>query len=68
MIAVRSTSNDPDKFKTTVKKVAENTSLPLILCSLDPNVLEAGVMVVPKSRPLLYAATKKIGKRWLNSR
>jgi acetyl-CoA decarbonylase/synthase complex subunit gamma len=32
--------------------------MPLILCSLDPNVLEAGVMVVPKSRPLLYAATK----------
>jgi acetyl-CoA decarbonylase/synthase complex subunit gamma len=58
MIAVRSTSNDPDKFAAAVRKVAENTGMPLILCSLDPNVLEAGVMVVPKSRPLLYAATK----------
>ena len=58
MIAVRSTSNDPDKFAATVKKVAENTGLPLILCSLDPNVLEAGLMAVPKSRPLLYAACK----------
>jgi acetyl-CoA decarbonylase/synthase complex subunit gamma len=58
MTAVRSTSNDPDKFKATVKKVAEHTSLPLILCSLQPNVLEAGLMAVPKSRPLLYAATK----------
>lgn len=59
MIAVRSTSNDPDKFKTTVRKVVENTDLPLILCSLNPNVLEAGLMAVPKSRPLLYAATKE---------
>jgi len=58
MIAVRSTSKDPEKFAATVKKVAENTGLPLVLCSLDPNVLEAGLMAIPKSRPLLYAATK----------
>jgi acetyl-CoA decarbonylase/synthase complex subunit gamma len=58
MIAIRSTSKDPDKFKATVKKVAENTSLPLILCSLQPIVLEAGLMAVPNARPLLYAATK----------
>src|SRR4030066_2464135 len=29
MIAIRSTSNEPEKFKTAVKKVAENTGLPL---------------------------------------
>ncbi|MCK5628324.1 acetyl-CoA decarbonylase/synthase complex subunit gamma [Candidatus Bathyarchaeota archaeon] len=58
MIAVRSTSNDPEKFKAAVKKVVENTNLPLILCSLNPDVLEAGLMVAPKARPLLYAATK----------
>jgi len=58
MIAVRSTSNDPEKFKAAVKKVAENTNLPLIFCSINPNVVEAGLMAVPKSRPLLYAATK----------
>ncbi|MEM3356439.1 MAG: acetyl-CoA decarbonylase/synthase complex subunit gamma [Candidatus Bathyarchaeia archaeon] len=58
MIAVRSTSNDPEKFRATVKKVAENTKVPLVLCSLNPNVLEAGLMAVPKARPLLYAATK----------
>ena len=58
MIAVRSTSNDPDKFKTAVKKVVENTSLPLIFCSFNTEVLENGLMVAPKSRPLLYAATK----------
>jgi acetyl-CoA decarbonylase/synthase complex subunit gamma len=59
MIAVRSTSNDPDKFKAAVRKVAENTNLPLILCSLNSNVLEAGLKVVSKCRPLLYAATKQ---------
>lgn len=57
MIAVRSTSGDPEKFKATVKKVVENTNLPLILCALNPNVAEAGLIVAPKARPLLYAAT-----------
>jgi len=58
MIAVRSTSDDPDKFKAAVQKVTENTKRPLILCSLNPAVLEAGLMVAAKTRPLLYAATK----------
>jgi len=58
MIAVRSTSNDPDRFKATVRKVVENTKLPMVLCSLNPTVLEAGLMAAPKARPLLYAATK----------
>jgi acetyl-CoA decarbonylase/synthase complex subunit gamma len=57
MIAIRSTSNDPDKFKTAVKKAVENTTLPLILCSLNSNVLEAGLMATPNAKPLLYAAT-----------
>ena len=57
MIAVRSTSNEPEKFSAAVKKVAENSGLPLILCSLNANVLEAGLMAVPNAKPLLYAAT-----------
>lgn len=56
MIAVRSTSGDAEKFKATVKKVAETTNLPMILCALNANVLEAGLMAAPKARPLLYAA------------
>jgi acetyl-CoA decarbonylase/synthase complex subunit gamma len=59
MIAVRSTSGDAEKFKATVKKVAETTKLPMILCALNSNVLEAGLMAAPKARPLLYAATKE---------
>src|SRR3990170_3019458 len=57
MIAVRSVSGEPEKFKAAVKKVVENTNLPLILCSFNVNVLEAGLMAAPNSRPLLYAAT-----------
>jgi acetyl-CoA decarbonylase/synthase complex subunit gamma len=59
MIAVRSTSGDAEKFKAAVKKVAETTKLPMILCALNSNVLEAGLMAAPKARPLLYAANKE---------
>jgi acetyl-CoA decarbonylase/synthase complex subunit gamma len=57
MIAVRSTSGEPTKFKAAVKKVVENTKLPLILCTLNANVAEAGLMAAPNAKPLLYAAT-----------
>ncbi len=59
MIAIRSSSNDPQKFGATVRKVTENASLPLILCSLQPKVLKAGLEAAGKERPLLYAATKE---------
>ena len=58
MIAIRSTSNEITKFKATVKKVAETTDLPIILCSLNPEILESGLMAIPKAKPLIYAATK----------
>jgi acetyl-CoA decarbonylase/synthase complex subunit gamma len=57
MIAIRSTSGEPEKFKAAVKKVVENTKLPVILCTLNANVAEAGLMGAPKAKPLLYAAT-----------
>ena len=56
MVAVRCTSEDADKFKACVKKVAETTKMPLILVTLNPTIAEAGLMAAPKSRPLLYAA------------
>jgi len=58
LIAVRSTSNDPAKFATAVKKVTENTTLPLILCSFNPDVLEAGLVSTSGKSPLIYAATE----------
>lgn len=57
-LAIRSPSGDPAKFSKTVSKAVELTNLPLILCSLDPKVLRAGVEVAKERRPLLYAATK----------
>jgi acetyl-CoA decarbonylase/synthase complex subunit gamma len=58
MVAVRSTSNNPAKFKSAVEKVMENTNLPLILCSFSPEVLENGLVAAQNRRPLIYAATK----------
>ena len=58
MMAIRSTSGDPDKFKAAVKKVAEKTKLPMILCSSDSALMESGLMAIPEARPLIYAATK----------
>jgi len=58
MIAVRCTSGDADKFKAVIKKVSETTKLPMILCTLNPAIAEAGLMAAPKTRPLLYAATQ----------
>ena len=58
LIAIRSSSNDPAKFKTAVEKVAQNTILPLVLCSFNPDVLKAGLAAIPDKRPLIYAATK----------
>jgi acetyl-CoA decarbonylase/synthase, CODH/ACS complex subunit gamma len=57
-IAIRAVSNDPAKFAAAVKKVMENTELPMILCSFNPAVLKAGLEVAKDKNPLLYAANK----------
>jgi acetyl-CoA decarbonylase/synthase complex subunit gamma len=58
MIAIRSTSNDSAAFKSAVENITKTTDLPLILCSLNPSVMEAGLMAASDKRPLIYAATK----------
>lgn len=63
MMAIRSTTNDPAKYATTVRKAAANTDMSMILCSLNPEVLKAGLEAAPQSKPLLYAATKE---NWKN--
>jgi acetyl-CoA decarbonylase/synthase complex subunit gamma len=57
-VAIRSTRRDPAAFAATVKAVAARTDLPLILCSLDPVVIEEGISRVNDKRPLIYAATR----------
>jgi acetyl-CoA decarbonylase/synthase complex subunit gamma len=58
MLAIRSSSNDPEKFETAVRKASELTKIPLILCASDPSVMEQGLSVVSDRKPLIYAATK----------
>jgi len=58
LIAVRCVSNDPEKYSRLVKLVAEHTSFPLVLCTLNPDAAKAGLAALPGGRPLLYAATK----------
>jgi acetyl-CoA decarbonylase/synthase complex subunit gamma len=58
MIAVRSTSDNPTTFKSAVEAVTKVTNHPLILCALDPSVMEAGLVAASGRRPLIYAATK----------
>jgi len=58
LIAIRSASDDPAKFAEATKTAAENSTLPLVLCSLDPKIMEAALESVRDKRPLLYTATK----------
>jgi acetyl-CoA decarbonylase/synthase complex subunit gamma len=58
MVAIRSTSNDPEKFEAAVRKAAELTEMPLLLCALNPEVMEKALSAVGSRRPLIYAATK----------
>jgi acetyl-CoA decarbonylase/synthase complex subunit gamma len=58
MVAVRSTSDDPNTFADAVKKASETTELPLMLCTLNPTVMEHGLTAVAESKPLIYAATR----------
>jgi len=59
MLAVRCTSGDPDTFAVAVKKAGELTQKPLILCALNPDVMQKGLEVAADGRPLIYAATKE---------
>jgi len=56
-IALRSVSNHPATFKSAVDRVMETTDLPLILCSLNPEVMEPALIASHERRPLIYAAT-----------
>ncbi len=57
-IAIRSVSDDANTFATCVKCVAEETDLPLVLCSFNAEVQEEGLKTVSDRNPLIYAADK----------
>ncbi|MFX1450558.1 MAG: acetyl-CoA decarbonylase/synthase complex subunit gamma [Promethearchaeota archaeon] len=57
-IALRAKSNTPSTFANAVKTCLKTADLPIILCSLNPDVLKAGLEAAKGKNPLLYAATK----------
>ena len=58
LIAVRdSDSGGPAKYAEVVSKISSETSLPLILISADPVVIEEALKVCADSKPLIYSAT-----------
>lgn len=58
MIAVRSDSGDPARFRSVVKKVKEGTDAALILMSEKGEVLQEGLREAADRNPLIYAATE----------
>lgn len=56
-IALRGVSQDPKTFATVAKKLTEITDWPIMLCSLNPEMLAAAAKAIADKRPLLYAAT-----------
>jgi len=64
-VAVLSTSKSPDRFRKVVKTVNETSNLPLILCSLDPEILEAGLEEAKDQRPILSSATAETLNRFI---
>ena len=54
LIAIKS-KGDAQRFSEVVTLVKENSGLPLVLMSDDPQVVEAGLKVVSKAKPLIYA-------------
>lgn len=65
LIAIRSNSNDPMQFKDRVKKVSENTNMPIVLCSFNPEVIEQGLVALKGETPLIYAANRENWKEML---
>jgi acetyl-CoA decarbonylase/synthase complex subunit gamma len=55
-LAIRCVSGDQNNFSKTTRSVVANTNMPLVLCSTNPEVAEAGLAAASKGRPLIYAA------------
>ncbi len=58
MVALKASSGDAAKFAEVVKKVSNKTSLPLILISEKPEIMEETLKIVSSQKPLIHAANK----------
>jgi len=64
-VAVLSTSKSSDRFRNVVKTASEGSNLPLILCSLNPQILQTGLEETKEDRPILYSATAETLERFV---
>lgn len=59
LLAVRADSGDGTRFASVVGRVKEKADGGIILLSMDPDILAAGLRVCADRKPLLYAATEE---------
>ena len=59
LIAIRSTSPNPEAFVKAISISTECTKKPLILNSRSPRVIEAGLELTIGKNPLIYAANRE---------
>lgn len=57
LAAIRCDSGDKDRFKEVVRMVLEESQAGIILWSMDPEILDAGLSISAERKPLIYAAT-----------
>lgn len=57
-LALRCVSGDAETFKNAAKKISSVSNLPIMLCSLNADILLAAAGEIKDKKPLLYAATK----------
>ncbi len=58
IVAVKASSGKPEMFVELIEKVRAATDLPLMLMSVDPEIVHAGLAVAGDSSPLIYGANK----------
>jgi acetyl-CoA decarbonylase/synthase complex subunit gamma len=57
-IAIKSDTQQADKFEAVVNKIKDNTKATIILMSEDTQILSTGLAICKDRKPLLYCATK----------
>ena len=58
-LAVRSVTQNPERYSEVIQQICGLCNLPLILCSTDPAIIQAGLSVCAERKPLIFAITKE---------
>ncbi|MCK4548217.1 MAG: acetyl-CoA decarbonylase/synthase complex subunit gamma [Candidatus Eisenbacteria sp.] len=59
LLALLSESGNAERYAETARKISDESGMPLILCSDDPQLLKPAVDACAVRRPMIYAATEK---------